>query len=150
MILLWLLLRVIWVYAAYALGVGKGYDGFVCGLAGFFGGIFAIVIVALLPDKTEEISRAQVTKSNHEKEIAELKRRIAELELSKAQESPKEEMGEMEKSVEFSADEAATNVAEFPARTEENIACPCCGKRQRGNRDACYSCGTLFQYENEI
>ena len=96
MILLWLLLRAIWVYAAYALGVGKGYDGFVCGWAGFFGGVLAIVIVALLPDKTEEISHAQVTKSNHEKEIAELKRRIAELELSKAQESPKEEMGETE------------------------------------------------------
>lgn len=35
----------------------------------------------------------------------------------------------------------------FPCRTEELIACPVCGRRQRGNRDACYNCGTGFQYE---
>lgn len=39
--------------------------------------------------------------------------------------------------------------AVFPARTEESIACPRCGRRQRGNRNTCYSCGTPFQYENE-
>ena len=37
----------------------------------------------------------------------------------------------------------------FPARTEEPITCPRCGKKQKGNRDACYSCGTRFLYENE-
>ena len=37
----------------------------------------------------------------------------------------------------------------FPARTEEVIACPRCGRRQRGNRDSCYACGLPFQYEAE-
>lgn len=37
----------------------------------------------------------------------------------------------------------------FPTRTEETIACPRCGRKQKGNRDACYSCGTPFVYENE-
>ena len=37
----------------------------------------------------------------------------------------------------------------FPARTEETIACPRCGRKQKGNRSACYSCGTPFLYENE-
>ena len=36
----------------------------------------------------------------------------------------------------------------FPARTEEVIACPRCGRRQKGNRNACYACGLSFQYEN--
>ena len=39
--------------------------------------------------------------------------------------------------------------AAFPARTEEVIACPRCGRRQKGNRDSCYACGLPFQYENE-
>ena len=37
----------------------------------------------------------------------------------------------------------------FSARTEEIISCPCCGKKQKGNRDSCYSCYTPFTYENE-
>ena len=37
----------------------------------------------------------------------------------------------------------------FPSRTEEPISCPVCGRRQRGNRDCCYSCGVKFQYEDE-
>ena len=38
--------------------------------------------------------------------------------------------------------------AVFPARTEEVVACPRCGRRQKGNRDSCYACGLLFRYEN--
>jgi len=37
----------------------------------------------------------------------------------------------------------------FPARTEETILCPCCSKKQKGNRNACYSCGTPFLYETD-
>ena len=37
--------------------------------------------------------------------------------------------------------------AVFPVRTEEIIACPRCGRRQKGNRDSCYACGLSFQYE---
>lgn len=39
--------------------------------------------------------------------------------------------------------------AVFPARTKEVVACPRCGKRQRGDRDLCYACQTPFRYENE-
>ena len=39
--------------------------------------------------------------------------------------------------------------AVFPARTEEVIACPRCGRHQKGNRDSCYACGLPFQYEHE-
>ena len=39
--------------------------------------------------------------------------------------------------------------AVFPARTEAVIACPRCGRRQKGSRDSCYACGLSFQYENE-
>jgi hypothetical protein len=39
--------------------------------------------------------------------------------------------------------------ATFPTRTEENIVCPHCGRRQKGNRNACYSCGTPFHYKDE-
>ena len=37
----------------------------------------------------------------------------------------------------------------FPSRTEETILCPRCGRKQKGNRNACYSCGTPFLYEAE-
>ena len=37
----------------------------------------------------------------------------------------------------------------FPTRTEDLIACPCCGRKQKDNRSACYSCGTPFLYEHE-
>ena len=37
----------------------------------------------------------------------------------------------------------------YAARTEETISCPRCGRKQKGNRSACYSCGTPFLYENE-
>ena len=37
----------------------------------------------------------------------------------------------------------------FPARTEDTIACPRCGKRQRGDRDFCYACEVPVRYETE-
>lgn len=39
--------------------------------------------------------------------------------------------------------------AVFPARTLETVACPRCGRRQRGDRNFCYACGLSFEYENE-
>ena len=39
--------------------------------------------------------------------------------------------------------------AVFPARSEGPIACPRCGRRQRGDRNSCYACGLPFRYENE-
>ena len=37
----------------------------------------------------------------------------------------------------------------FAERTDEQIACPRCGKQQPGNRNDCYFCGALFRYEKE-
>ena len=37
----------------------------------------------------------------------------------------------------------------FPSRTEETVLCPRCSRKQNGNRNACYSCGTPFLYEAE-
>ena len=39
--------------------------------------------------------------------------------------------------------------AVFPARTEEVIRCPRCGRRQKGDRNCCYACGLPFRYEDE-
>lgn len=36
----------------------------------------------------------------------------------------------------------------FASRTDKTIACPHCGKRQRGDRNACYSCGTPFLHDH--
>ena len=44
MLLLSLLLSILCAVACYALGVPKGYGGALCGVAGFFGGILAIII----------------------------------------------------------------------------------------------------------
>ena len=30
-----------------------------------------------------------------------------------------------------------------------HLACPRCGRHQKGNRDSCYACGLPFQYEHE-
>ena len=32
---------------------------------------------------------------------------------------------------------------------EELIRCPHCGKKQAGNRNACYNCGAVFLYKSE-
>ncbi len=37
--------------------------------------------------------------------------------------------------------------AEYLREEQERSACPVRGKRQKVNRDACYSCQTPFQYE---
>lgn len=50
---------------------------------------------------------------------------------------------------EESRSQPAGTPVHFAARTSETIECPHCGKRQRGDRDACYSCGTPFLYDHE-
>ena len=90
-----------------------------------------------------------------DKEIERLKTRVTELEnqllaLEKILADqgllpPAPEPSEMKEPPKRPPDAPAV----FPARTEEVIACPRCGRRQKGNRDSCYACGLPFQYEDE-
>ena len=90
-----------------------------------------------------------------DKEIERLKTRITELEDQLlALEKILSQHGILPPMPEEPEDPEASNLppdapAIFPARTEEVIACPRCGRRQKGNRNACYACSLPFQYEAE-
>ena len=112
-----------------------------------------------LDDELEELksssSSSRADDQRQDKEIERLKTRVTELEnqllaLEKILADqgllpPAPEPSEMKEPPKRPPDAPAV----FPARTEEVIACPRCGRRQKGNRDSCYACGLRFQYENE-
>ena len=99
-------------------------------------------------------SRSRADDQRQDKEIERLKTRVTELEnqllaLEKILADqgllpPAPEPPEAKNTPKRPPDAPAI----FPARTEEVIACPRCGRRQKGNRNACYACGLSFQYEN--
>ena len=109
-----------------------------------------------LDDELEELksssSSSRADDQRQDKEIERLKTRITELE---------DQLLALEKLLSqhgllppMPAEPAAPEPpqdapAVFPARTEEVIACPRCGRRQKGDRDSCYACGLPFQYETE-
>ena len=142
--LLALLIPALCAIACYAIGTPKGYGGAICAVAGFFGGIIGIIIIALLPDREEEAATAARRDSARDREISDLKKRISELEASQ----PKAEPSEPEDPFPAAPAEPDAPVV-FSTRTEEPIECPRCGRKQKGNRSACYSCGTPFVYETE-
>ena len=72
-------------------------------------------------------------------------KRVAELE--RAQQPAKEPVPLAKTSAAPAAPSDAPAV--FPARTEEVVTWPRCGRRQKGNRDSCYACGLPFRYEQE-
>lgn len=112
-----------------------------------------------LDDELEELksssSSSRADDQRQDKEIERLKTRVTELEnqllaLEKILADqgllpPAPEPSEMKEPPKRPPDAPAV----FPTRTEEVIACPRCGRRQKGNRDSCYACGLPFQYENE-
>ena len=112
-----------------------------------------------LDDEWEELksssSSSRADDQRQDKEIERLKTRVTELEnqllaLEKILADqgllpPAPEPSEMKEPPKRPPDAPAV----FPARTEAVIACPRCGRRQKGNRDSCYACGLRFQYENE-
>ena len=118
-------------FAAMCAIVGrqKGYSTALCILLGFFGRLICLLILILLPDRMQE----QYESDHLKQELSSLRQRMAELEQALEPTPPPEP--------------AAPAV--FPARTEEVIACPRCGRHQKGNRDSCYACGLPFQYEHE-
>ena len=99
-------------------------------------------------------SSSRADDQRQDKEIERLKTRITELEDQLlALEKILSQHGILPPMPEEPEDPEASNLppdapAIFPARTEEVIACPRCGRRQKGNRNACYACGLSFQYEN--
>ena len=83
-----ILFIIIFIAIAAALGSSKGYNGVLCGVAGCFGGIIAIIVIALLPNRIEEQEEAARRQSAQDAEITELKQRIRDLEA--AQNAPQE------------------------------------------------------------
>ena len=127
------------------LGEEKGYSVGLCLLAGFFGGFLALIVILLLPDQNLRQEEMEREAKAHQKEVDDLKARIAQLEsLSPPQ--PEETAAQLEDEP-CAASPEADGEAVFPRRTDELIACPRCGKRQRGNRNCCYSCELPFRYE---
>ena len=75
-----LILVIIFIAIAAALGSSKGYSGVLCGVAGCFGGLIAIIVIALLPNRVEEQEEAARRQSAQNAEITALKNRIRDLE----------------------------------------------------------------------
>lgn len=75
-----IILVILFVIICAAMGDSKGYSAVLCGVAGLFGGLIAIIVIALLPNRKEEQEAAAQKESAREREISELKQRIAELE----------------------------------------------------------------------
>ena len=75
-----IILIIIFIAIAAALGSSKGYSGVLCGVAGCFGGLIAISVIALLPNRVEEQEEAARRQSAQNAEIAALKNRIRDLE----------------------------------------------------------------------
>lgn len=77
-----LILVIVFVAIAAMLGSSKGYSGVLCGVAGFFGGLIAIIVIALLPNRVEEQEAAARRESAQNDEITALKKRIRDLEAA--------------------------------------------------------------------
>lgn len=92
-----ILFIIIFIAIAAALGSSKGYSGVLCGVAGCFGGLIAIIVIALLPNRVEEQEEAARRQSAQDAEITELKQRIRDLEAARsAQETAVTEAAEGE------------------------------------------------------
>ena len=119
----------------------KGYSAAIGVIAGVVGGIFGLVFILVLPDRIQE----QEDFIQQDQELSSLRQRVAALE--RIQQSSEEPVS-LVKPVPPMPAAPPDTPAVFPARTEEVIACPRCGRRQKGNRNGCYACGLPFQYEN--
>ena len=144
------LLLIVWAVIAVICGrYGReiGYSFWLCFLLCLLGQFVGLIVVLLLPDIARIRADAAGRARGQDQEIAALKARLAALENKEpAADSPEETPSA---AAPPDSDVPLASPAIFPARTEDMIACPRCGRRQKGNRDACYACGLPFQYENE-
>ena len=140
-----LLLGILCIILCAVLGSSKGYSVWVCIVAGALGSLLAVLVLFLLPDQNQEAADI----SRQDREIAALRQRVAELEQAlEPPPVPKPDVPAQDAQPE-PPKRPPDAPAVFPARTEAVIACPRCGRRQKGSRDSCYACGLSFQYENE-
>ncbi len=75
---------------AYAIGAYKELTGWKCGLAGFLGGIVnvngipvgivVLIVLAFMPNRTQEKEASARREAERDEEIAQLKKRLEELE----------------------------------------------------------------------
>lgn len=128
------------------LGEEKGYSVGLCLLAGFFGGFLALIVILLLPDQNLRQEEMAHEAQARQKEMDALKARIAQLE---SLQSPPQPEAEEDAPAPQPAPAPACAPVVFRRRTDELITCPRCGRRQRGNRNACYSCECPFEYEED-
>lgn len=84
----------------------------------------------------------------HQKEVDDLKARIAQLESLQA--PVQSEAEEADAPPPQPAPASACAPVVFRRRTDDLITCPRCGRRQKGNRNACYSCECPFEYEEDL
>lgn len=134
-------------FAAMCAIVGrqKGYSTALCILLGFFGRLICLLILILLPDRMQE----QYESDHLKQELSSLRQRMAELEQA-LEPTPAPEPAAPAADAQAAPPKRPPDApAVFPARTEEVIACPRCGRHQKGNRASCYACGLLFRYEHE-
>ncbi len=104
-----------------------------------------MLILILLPDRMQE----QYESDHLKQELSSLRQRMAELEQA-LEPTPAPEPAAPAADAQAAPPKRPPDApAVFPARTEEVIACPRCGRHQKGNRDSCYACGLPFQYEHE-
>ena len=134
-------------FAAMCAIVGrqKGYSTALCILLGFFGRLICLLILILLPDRMQE----QYESDHLKQELSSLRQRMAELEQALEPTPAPEPAAPAADAQAAPPKRPRAAPAVFPARTEEVIACPRCGRHQKGNRDSCYACGLPFQYEHE-
>lgn len=128
------------------LGEEKGYSVPLCLLAGFFGGFLALIVILLLPDQNLRQEEMAHEAQSRQKEMDALKARIAQLE---SLQSPPQPEAEEDAPAPQPAPAPDCAPVVFRRRTDELITCPRCGRRQRGNRNACYSCECPFEYEED-
>ncbi len=128
------------------LGEEKGYSVGLCLLAGFFGGFLALIVILLLPDQNLRQEEMAHEAQARQKEMDALKARIAQLE---SLQSPPQLEAEEDAPAPQPAPAPDCAPVVFRRRTDELITCPRCGRRQKGNRNACYSCECPFEYEED-
>lgn len=138
-----LLINIIFMVFCGKLGQAKGYSFILCLVAGFFFSFIALIVILLLPDLAEQQAYEARREQRHKEEVDALKDRIAALE--RMQSAP-----QTDASPQPEAPQSPPGTpAHFPSRTKEVIACPRCRRRQRGDRDLCYSCKAPFLYDDE-
>ena len=115
-------------FAAMCAIVGrqKGYSTALCILLGFFGRLICLLILILLPDRMQE----QYESDHLKQELSSLRQRMAELEQA-LEPTPAPEPAAPAADAQAAPPKRPPDApAVFPARTDEVIACPRCGRRE--------------------